>query len=120
MCGNKLPRIVTNNTHVIGDFEGTIFQANSDDTVDSNFVDIVYIEGVKSLWNNFRFPQAIVMQGFPEFAEVIKASVQLCRRNAESEEKSYGKMPPCRKMSPLSPPLRLDEYFMMERDEGKC
>ena len=60
------------------------------------------------------------MQGFPEPGEVLRASVQLCRRDAESEENNYGRMPPCRKMSPLSPPLRLDEYFMMERDEGKC
>lgn len=97
-----------------------IFQANNNDTVESDLADIVYIKGVKSLRTNFRFPQTIVMQGFPEFNEVLKASVQLCRRNAESEEKRYGHMPPCRKMSPLSPPLRLDEYFMMERDEAKC
>ena len=60
------------------------------------------------------------MQEFPELGEVLKASAQLCRRDSEAEEKRYGRMPPCRKMSPLSPPLRLDEYFMMERDKGKC
>jgi len=60
------------------------------------------------------------MQGFPEINEVVKASVRLCQRDARTEEERYGRMPPCRKMAPLSPPLRLDEYFMMERDEGKC
>jgi len=60
------------------------------------------------------------MQGFPEINEVIEAAVRLCQRDARIEEECYGRMPPCRKMAPLSPPLRLDEYFMMERDEGKC
>lgn len=30
-----------------------------------------------------------------------------------------GVLPPCRNTDPLDPPLRLDEYAMMERDEGK-
>ena len=102
---------------VIGDFKQHIFINNNINNDPSSAERHIY-QSVNIKLVPVRV--VVVMQGFPEIDEVTKASVKLCRRDAREEEERYGRMPPCRKMAPLSPPLRLDEYFMMERDEGKC
>ena len=53
-------------------------------------------------------------------AVVMKTAHELCQEDSMLELKNRGPLPACRKMSPLSPPLRMDEYHMMERDRGKC
>jgi hypothetical protein len=51
---------------------------------------------------------------------VMAAAASLCVEDAVAEEEKYGLLMPCRKISPLSPPLKLEEYSMLERDRGKC
>jgi protein arginine N-methyltransferase 5 len=50
---------------------------------------------------------------------VMAAAASLCVEDAVAEEEKYGLLMPCRKISPLSPPLKLEEYSMLERDRGK-
>ena len=52
--------------------------------------------------------------------EIMKTAYELCQEDSRLELKKRGVLPPCRKISPLSPPLSMDEYHMMERDKGKC
>ena len=46
--------------------------------------------------------------------------VQECWAGFRHELDSMGVLPPCRKLSPIEPPLRMDEYHMMQRDKTKC
>ena len=52
--------------------------------------------------------------------EVLQAAAGLCAEDEGRELREYGPMPPCLKLSPLFPPLKPEEYLMMERDRGKC
>ena len=47
-------------------------------------------------------------------------AAKLCKEDEQEEEKQHGELLPCRKLSPLSPYLKLEEYHMLERDKGKC
>ena len=51
---------------------------------------------------------------------VLQAAARLCAEDGRRELMEYGPLPPCPKLSPLSPPLNPEEYLMMERDRGKC
>ena len=55
-----------------------------------------------------------------ETESIMTAARELCRQDSKMELKEYGPLPPCRKTSPLTPSLRMNEYEMMERDKGKC
>ena len=50
----------------------------------------------------------------------MAAAASLCEEDAVAEEERYGLLMPCRKISPLIPLLKLEEYSMLERDRGKC
>ncbi len=51
---------------------------------------------------------------------VMEAARNLCQEDYLQELNERGLLPPSRKISPLTPPLRMEEYGMMERDRGKC
>ena len=51
---------------------------------------------------------------------VMRIAAELCLEDSKIELRERGPLPPCRKLSPLTPPLRMEEYQMMERDRGKC
>jgi len=51
---------------------------------------------------------------------VLQAAARLGAEDERRELVEYGPLPPCPKLSPLSPPLNPEEYLMMERDRGKC
>jgi hypothetical protein len=53
-------------------------------------------------------------------ADVMKIAEELCKKDALVEQDRYGQLLPCRKISPLLPFIKLEEYFMLERDTGKC
>ena len=46
--------------------------------------------------------------------------VQECWAGFRHELDAMGVLPPCGKLSPIEPPLRMDEYHMMQRDKTKC
>ena len=46
--------------------------------------------------------------------------VQECWAGFRRELDAMGVLPPCRKLHPIEPPLRIDEYQMMQRDKTKC
>lgn len=50
----------------------------------------------------------------------MEVASQLCWEDSMKELQDRGILLPCRKISPLQPPLRMEEYEMMERDRGKC
>lgn len=52
--------------------------------------------------------------------EVMDVAKRLCSEDSEKELEERGTLLPCHKISPLQPPLRMEEYEMMERDRGKC
>lgn len=53
-------------------------------------------------------------------ADVMEAAKFLCEKDAKTEQNCFGELLPCRKISPLEPFIKLEEYFMLERDTGKC
>lgn len=55
-----------------------------------------------------------------KMAAVMNIATELCIQNENEEKNQYGELSPCRKLSPLSPYLKLEEYHMLERDKGKC
>lgn len=55
-----------------------------------------------------------------KMADVMKVAAELCEKDSRTEQKQYGHLLPCRKISPLEPFIKLEEYFMLERDTGKC
>ena len=46
--------------------------------------------------------------------------VQECWAGFRRELDAMGVLPPCKKLNPIEPPLRIDEYHMMQRDKTKC
>ena len=51
---------------------------------------------------------------------VADAATKLCTEDYLIELKERGILLPSRKISPVFPHLRMEEYDMMERDRGKC
>ncbi|EDO32564.1 predicted protein [Nematostella vectensis] len=52
-------------------------------------------------------------------ADVNVAAIELCKEDELNEKEKFGSLLPCRKLSPLEPFIKLEEYFMLERDRGK-
>ncbi|XP_032227836.2 protein arginine N-methyltransferase HSL7 [Nematostella vectensis] len=52
-------------------------------------------------------------------ADVNVAAIELCKEDELNEKENFGSLLPCRKLSPLEPFIKLEEYFMLERDRGK-
>ncbi|KAK3747775.1 hypothetical protein QZH41_008801, partial [Actinostola sp. cb2023] len=52
-------------------------------------------------------------------ADVMAAARDLCEKDSKTERDCFGELLPCRKISPLEPFIKLEEYFMLERDTGK-
>jgi len=55
-----------------------------------------------------------------KMAAIMESAEELCEKDAKTEQECFGELLPCRKISPLEPFIKLEEYFMLERDTGKC